>query len=620
MASSSWSAGVSGDWNTATNWTPAGVPNGAAADVIIDAVPAAGTNNYSVVIAAGESETVNSLTLNGTNNALSVNQSPYKGAILTVNGTLTFAPGSAGALGGPLQNFVQMTSGRIVNAGTVDAFVQTGGNVVFTGTNPIYFTNALQSQGVTTIDTSRIGEYDPLNKALFDGIFEAQGLGTSLNFGGSGGGLAPVISAIYGPKPVPTQDFWTQLIFAGPGTSINEWNGSAYVPVESTITSIGTSGVITVVGGRNYLTTNPFTIGANGLFEQTTGVFSTGGLTIAPLGILSSGLTEQHSHTTTAGTDPGMLLVGGTVTNNGNIQAYGGGIVIAGPLTGQGTLTYNPTGASTLELAGSVGPGEIVAMNGGDALVLDAAGAYEGGIAFSGTGNNIYLRNADGQTAAITGNNLEIKSGANIIRSIPLAGDSSGTTVTVLNTGLSVSNATTGAPIAPASQVYTGPAGGIGSQYINVTPDSLNIAASTPSWFIHSGAGNDTISVSSGVDVLDGGTGLNILAGGSGLNTFLVDAGSSTAATWSILANFHAGDFATLVGTNSAAYAYGYQDHQGPPGAPPSLTGLTVQLSAAGKAATSMTLVGYSMADLATGRLSTSVAPDGSTVTFHANA
>jgi hypothetical protein len=619
MASSSWSAGVSGDWNTATNWTPAGVPNGAAADVIIDAVPAAGTNNYSVVIAAGESETVNSLMLNGANNALNVNQSPYKGAVLAVNGTLTFAPGSAGALGGPLQNFVQMTSGRIVNAGTVDAFVQTGGNVVFSGTNPIYFTNALQSQGVTTIDTSRIGEYDPLNKSLLDGIFEAQGPGTSVNFGGSGGGLAPVITTIYGPKAVPTQDFWTQLIFVGPGSSINEWNGSAYVPVESTLTSIGTSGVITVIGGRNYLTTNPFTIGANGLFEQTAGVFSTGGLTIAPLGILSSGLTAQHDHTTTAGTDPGMLTVGGTVTNNGNIQAYGGGIVIAGPLTGQGTLTYNPAGASTLELAGSVGPGEIVSMNGGDALVLDAAGAYQGGIAFSGTGNNIYLRNADGQTAAITGNTLQIKAGANVIKSIPLAGDSSGTTVTVLNTGLSITDATTGSAVAPASQVYTGPAGGIGSQYINVTPDSLNIAASTPSWFIHSGAGNDSIAASSGTNVLDGGAGANILSGGSGLDTFLVDAGSSTAATWSILANFHAGDFATLVGTNSAAYAYGYQDHQGPPGGPPSLTGLTVQLSAAGKAATSMTIVGYSMADLATGRLTTSVAPDGSTVTFHAN-
>ncbi len=64
---------------------------------------------------------------------------------------------------------------------------------------------------------------------------------------------------------------------------------------------------------------------------------------------------------------------------------------------------------------------------------------------------------------------------------------------------------------------------GYNSEYINVTSDSLNISASTPDWFIHSGSGNDAIAASSGINVLDGGTGSNFLTGGSGTDTFFVD-------------------------------------------------------------------------------------------------
>jgi hypothetical protein len=52
-----------------------------------------------------------------------------------------------------------MDGGTIVNAGTVNAFVQTSGNVLFTGTNGIYFTNEMQALGGTiTIDTTAINE------------------------------------------------------------------------------------------------------------------------------------------------------------------------------------------------------------------------------------------------------------------------------------------------------------------------------------------------------------------------------------------------------------------------------------------------------------------------------
>jgi len=608
MALSTWNVGTAGDWNTATNWGPATVPNAATADVLIDAVPAAGTNSYVVTIAAGASDIVNSVTLNATNNLLAVNPTggaPYGGAILAVNGTLTFAPGSTGAIAGPLQSIMLMSNGTIVNAGTINAFVQAGGSSLFTGANAIYFTNWLQSQGVTTIDTASIGEYSAATKTLFDGIFEAQGTGNVINFGGSTGKLVVDITTVNGPKPVPTPDFWTQLIFDNPGSSINEWNGTAYVPVESTITGIGSSGIITVTGGRDYTTANALTISANGLFEETSGTLTTGGLTIAAGGLLSSGLLSPHTGVTTAGTDAGPLVVAGSIVNNGTIQAYGGGIGVLGAITGTGSLTYDPAGASKLEL-NSVSAGEVVSMTGSDTLVLDTASAFGGTIAISGQNNKIVLENTGGDAASIVGNTLQVTAGGKVIDSIAVTGTPSGATVTLATTTLSVLDTTTGKPVAAIPQAYTGPVAGLTSQYINVTSDSLNISVTTPGWFLHSGAGEDAIAATSGINVLDGGTGSNFLTGGSGTDTFFVDDRNATADIWSTLVNFHAGDAATIWGVTPSAFNFAWADGLGATG----YTGLTLTASAAGKPNASVTLAGFSQADLTNGRLSISYGTD----------
>ena len=63
MASFSWAANVSGDWNTGTLWTPISVPNTAAADVMIDA--AATLAAYTVTIASGKTGSDGVLNLMG---------------------------------------------------------------------------------------------------------------------------------------------------------------------------------------------------------------------------------------------------------------------------------------------------------------------------------------------------------------------------------------------------------------------------------------------------------------------------------------------------------------------------------------------------------------------------
>ena len=88
---------------------------------------------------------------------------------------------------------------------------------------------------------------------------------------------------------------------------------------------------------------------------------------------------------------------------------------------------------------------------------------------------------------------------------------------------VTVTDTSTGVSGLPAMTPYAGPVAGIADQYINLSTDNLNITATTPNVFLHSGSGEDALQVSAGTNVLDGSTGSNFLVGGSGNDTFFVD-------------------------------------------------------------------------------------------------
>jgi hypothetical protein len=168
--------------------------------------------------------------------------------------------------------------------------------------------------------------------------------------------------------------------------------------------------------------------------------------------------------------------------------------------------------------------------------------------------------------------------------------------------GLAIFDTTTGQPLSATAQPYTGPVSGLTSEYINITTDSLNISVSTPDWFIHSGSGNDAIAVNSGTNVLDGGTGSNFLTGGSGTDTFFVDDRGTTADIWDTVNNFHAGDAATIWGVTPQDFNLTWVDGQGATG----YTGLTLHATVAGAPTASLTLAGFTSADLTNGTLTVS--------------
>ncbi|MBS0639877.1 MAG: hypothetical protein U1E70_19975 [Acetobacteraceae bacterium] len=646
MAEYRWATPVSGDWNTAALWSPAAVPNDPAASVTIDNPTLA---PYLVTIAAGEVQTIGSLSMNDNFGRIGSNTAPYNAAILNVSGTLNFAPGSAGSIGGSLQSEIYMINGTIVNPGTVNAFVQGIGNVLITGTNGIYFTNWLQSlSGVVTVDTKSIAELN--GNTLFDGIFEAQGAGAVVNLGGPRQNLIVNIQTIEGPPLIP--EGWTELILNGNPSAIGQWNGTGYVGIESTLTNIASRGTLDVIGGRDYTSPNSLTIGAGGLLN------------------LSAGTVTMPALNINGGAVQGTGTINSGVINNGTLRAEGGLLTVgSGGLVGTGIVTFDfdqkfgtiyPAG-STMEVHG-VGPGQIFVMNGNDTLVLDTPASFAGSINAK-VGDKVLLGGVTATTATIQGSQVVLQNGATTVASLNLNGDYTGKTFAVSpfgtgSTALTVTagsaapaipvapgaattqapltlpaatnnfavlNTTTGASSLENGNPYIGPVAGIQSEYVNITTDSLNVTANTPNVFIKTGSGTDALNVagSNGTNVLDGGGGSNFLTGGSGKDQFYVDIRNPSGPVFSTVANFGSGDDLTIWGVSLSDFTVNLFDNAGAEG----FKGLGFAFSKPGQPTANAVLAGYSTADLTNGRLSQVLGttpdlpglPGSAFLTIHAN-
>src|SRR5262249_39620103 len=109
MATFTWTSTSGGDWNTASNWSPAIVPNSTTADVLVNS-----PGSYQITIASGARDTVQSLEMDA------------GAGTLEVDGTLDFS-GSSGTITGDLQSIIAMNGGTIINGGTMNpAFVVDG--------------------------------------------------------------------------------------------------------------------------------------------------------------------------------------------------------------------------------------------------------------------------------------------------------------------------------------------------------------------------------------------------------------------------------------------------------------------------------------------------------------
>jgi Ca2+-binding RTX toxin-like protein len=166
----------------------------------------------------------------------------------------------------------------------------------------------------------------------------------------------------------------------------------------------------------------------------------------------------------------------------------------------------------------------------------------------------------------------------------------------------SITDMTTGASSVVAGEDYLGPVPALQRECVMLTQDNINITSNIPNVFLHSGSGEDALSVLSGINVLDGSTGSNFLTGGSGTDTFFVDDRGPVADIWSTVVGFHGGDAATVWGVTPQDFDFSWVDNQGAVG----FAGLTLHATAAGKPIASLTLAGFTTNDLNDGRLSIS--------------
>lgn len=174
---------------------------------------------------------------------------------------------------------------------------------------------------------------------------------------------------------------------------------------------------------------------------------------------------------------------------------------------------------------------------------------------------------------------------------------------------LTVFDATANSTIQTSGSAYVGPVAGLQHTYADITTDNLNITATTPNWFIATGSGNDAITVTSGNNVIDGGGGSNFLTGGVGNDTFFINANQPGQTIWTTVNQFHIGDYATLWGVSAADSPLSdWFSNQGAAG----YTGLTLHTETASGTAASLTLAGYSQADLFNGRLAIAYGVDSS--------
>jgi hypothetical protein len=436
-----WATNASGEWNTGSLWSGGIVPNSVSADATIDAT--ATLVPYTVTIAAGETETVHSLSMNAVDNYAQA-EYPYINiaAELELDGTLIFAAGSAGTFAGSGQTLIHVAAGKkaaIQNGGTLNAFFQVAGSLLLTGTNSVYISNEIQALGGTVTLNAPIAEFGA--GVLFDGFFDAHGSGSVIDLGGAAAGQIVNISTLEGPS-----FGWTELSLNGVTAAINEWNGSAYVPIESTLTTIGDGSTLDILGGRNYTIAGSLTI------DETVGSSALGSMLNLQAGTVSVGGGIDINH----GVVQGYATIAGKIVNNSTLIALGGTadgtLDVIGSLTGTGGVTFDLNAATGVTdptpatlLLHSVSAGQTITLNdGNDILVLATPSAFAGTIV-AVTGGQVVLQGLTANTAVLTNSTLVVSNGTNLVASLALAGAYTGDTFTATGSVVTI-----GAAVGPS--------------------------------------------------------------------------------------------------------------------------------------------------------------------------
>ena len=459
MTTYTWQTGTSGAWATPLNWNSSSFPDDGNAVALISATGV----GYKVTIAAGETDTVNSITIgNGF-----VSDSLTSAPTLDVLGTLQFAGTNT-----PQTSFLQGgmvvgTSGVVEGDGDLGAtdipgiafnFTNNGTILANAGTDLFIlssFTNngtLLATNGAVYVEGTSFANISGTTLAGGSYIVQGPSAGTDNQIGFDIGGAIEIVTDA------------ANIVLDGNATEILAYDGG-FQPLEFQLQTIASTGSLQLLDGRGYITTNALT--DDGLLDLQGGSLATGGLTIGNAGVFA-----------------GFGVVSGSVTNGGGIIATGGALYIPGTVAGTGSLTVDagsslilsgadPSAASNngiiydtsglLDLNALTGSGTLVVQAGGT-LALDAATSetidfsgtdavvtlatplvYSGTLAGFALDDTLVLDGISANTAEVVNSTtLAVMSGGSNVDTLALAGNYTGasfiattvgTTTVITNTG-----------------------------------------------------------------------------------------------------------------------------------------------------------------------------------------
>jgi fibronectin-binding autotransporter adhesin len=331
-----------GSWNTAGNWTPAGVPNAIDAAVTFNSPTAAQTVGMNAAITVG--------TLNFTNNAAAFVTNFNNGT-----GTLTFDV-SAGNAAIVYNGTNSATNNFTISATTTlnDTLQVTNNNTAGTGAATMTFTGAVNGaggfikDGLGRVSMSTVAKTYTGATVINQGRlrFTATGVanatssilvnsGGQLNFGTTGGAFN------FGAATITINGTGTAEVAGQVGAIRNEGGGNSTL---ANAVILGSDSTIDVEGGTSSLQLNGVVSGPGGLTKEGIGTL-----------ILGNANTYAGTTTITAGTlqvgnigIAGTLGAGAVVNNSALIFNRTDDLLVANDISGTGTVTKLGAGTTTL--------------------------------------------------------------------------------------------------------------------------------------------------------------------------------------------------------------------------------------------------------------------------------
>jgi hypothetical protein len=446
MATITWTSGASSDWDVVANWSTAAPGS---SDTVAISLP----GTYDITIGATQAVSIDSLYLTE--------------AELTVIGALTLDDAAATSIIGPSATLQEAGThngtwalyddGKLLNQGTITA----------SGAGS-FMTNWAQTLYNTGVVIAAAGAQILLDSQNFQNIANGTLTGGTYVAAGSGSGYGSVIdleSTAAVSTTLVADD--ADITLSGSGSELygfhyNPANSSdTYVPLENTLGTIGTGGVLNVLAGRGYQGTLALTV--DGLLALGGGSLSVPGLLVASGGTLAgfgtvvpaiggSGVVEAQGGTLDlaggiVGTgalrvDAGAAVVdcgrlGGSLVNQGTVIVSSASLDVTGSISGSGGFLLIPgsLGAvTTLELDAPVSSGITF---GGDyaTLSLDLPNSFSGTIVGFGAGDTIDLAGMVANGASLVGTTLDLTQNGTVVDALKLANPGAGLTYTATPNG-----------------------------------------------------------------------------------------------------------------------------------------------------------------------------------------